>query len=258
MVPYAEPLEVAARQARSLDVTEHRPWPLPERPWVLAETCRDQLFAHWRVSAAALREYLPEEVGVDEYDGSAWLGVTPFAVEGLRVRGLLPVPVVSSFLELNVRTYVTHGDRPGIWFLSLDASSRLAVEAARRLYRLRFFRATITVQRQAGRVVYVCARDDRHAFSGSYRPVGEPRPADPGSLEHFLTERYCLYTEDRGRLFRADIHHRPWLLQAVEAAIELNTMPPDWLSLEDEPLFLYSASQDVILWSLEEVTGKVT
>jgi uncharacterized protein len=258
MVPFAELLDVAARQARSLQVTDHRPWPLPERPWVLAETCRDQLFAHWRVSAAALREHLPEDVGVDEHDGFAWLGVTPFAVDGLRVRGLLPVPVASSFLELNVRTYVTYGDRPGIWFLSLDASSRLAVEAARRLYRLPFFRAAITMQRQAGRVDYDCAHDDGRAFSGSYRPIGESRAAAPGSLEHFLTERYCLYTENRGRLFRADIHHRPWPLQPADAAIERNTTPPDWLRLEEEPLLLYSASQDVVLWPLEQVTRRDT
>jgi uncharacterized protein YqjF (DUF2071 family) len=254
----AELLETPARQASSLDVTDHRPWPVPKRPWILAGTCRNQLFAHWRVSAAALREHLPEEVAVDEHDGSAWLGVTPFAVDGLRVRGLLPVPVASSFLELNVRTYVTYGDRPGIWFLSLDASSRLAVEAARGLYRLPFFRATITMQRRAARVVYDCARDDGRAFSGSYRPVGEPRAAEPGSLEHFLTERYCLYTEHRGRLCRADIHHRPWPLQRADAEIELNTLPPDWLRLEDKPLFLCSASQDVLLWPLERVTPSDT
>jgi uncharacterized protein YqjF (DUF2071 family) len=200
-----------------------------------------------------VREHVPDAVDVDEYDGSAWLGVTPFAVTGLRARGMLPLPLVSSFLELNVRTYVTRNGRPGIWFLSLDASSQVAVEAARRLYRLPFFRATITLRRLGGRVAFDCARDDGRAFSGSYRPSGPHVRAEPGSLEHFLTERYCLYAEDEGRLLRADIHHRPWPLQPADAAIELNTMPPDRIRLEGDPLLHYSARQDVVIWPLEEV-----
>jgi uncharacterized protein len=254
----ADLLETPARQARSLDETDHRAWPPPTRPWVLAETCNDQLFAHWRVSAAALRGHLPDALEVEEHDGSAWLGVTPFAVDGLRIRGLLPIPRASTFLELNARTYVRHGDRPGIWFLSLDASSRLAVEAARRLYRLPFFRAAITLQREAGRVVYDCAREDGRAFSVSYRPVGAAFEPEQGSLDHFLTERYCLYAVDSDRVLRADIHHRPWSLRPAEAAIELNTMPPDWLRLDGEPVLRYSARQDVLLWPLQEVAVRDT
>jgi uncharacterized protein YqjF (DUF2071 family) len=251
-------LETPARQARSLEAAGHRPWPLPTRSWVLAETCRDQLFAHWRVSAAALRDHLPDALEVDEHDGSAWLAVTPFAVDGLRVRGLLPLPRASSFLELNVRTYVTHGDRPGIWFLSLDASSRLAVEVARRLYRLPFFQATIGLRREAERLAYDCARDDGRAFSASFAPVGDASPAGPGSLEGFLVERYCLYVEQGGRLCRAEIHHRPWPLRRADADIELNTMPPDWLRLDDEPLFHCSGRQDVLIWPLERVADRDT
>jgi len=220
---------------------------------VLGQTLDDQLFAHWRVSSEALREHLPDGLDVDEYDGSAWLGVTPFAVTGLRARGMVPLPLVSSFFELNVRTYVTLDLRPGIWFLSLDASSQLVVEAARRLYRLPFFRATITLRRRDSWIVYDCARDDGRAFSGSYAAVGERFNAEPGSLEHFLTERYCLYAEDDGRLFRADIHHRPWPLQPAEATIELNTMAPDWVRLEGDPVLHYSARQDVVIWPREEV-----
>jgi len=236
----------------------HRPWPLPDRSWVLGQTLDDQLLAHWRVSSEALREHLPGGLDVDEYDGSGWLGVTPFAITGLRARGMVPLPLVSSFLELNVRTCVTRDGRPGVWFLSLDASSQLVGEAARRLYRLPFFRATITLRRRGGWIVYDCARDDGRAFSGSYRPSGAPFGAEPGSLEHFLTERYCLYAEDGGRLFRADIHHRPWRLQPAEATIELNTMPPDWVRLEGDPVLHYSARQDVLIWPLEEVTASDT
>jgi uncharacterized protein YqjF (DUF2071 family) len=224
----------------------------------MGQTWDDLLFAHWRVPTEVLREHVPEGVEVQEFDGSGWVGVTPFVVTGLRARGMLPLPLVSSFLELNVRTYVTRDDKPGIWFFSLDASSQLAVEAARRLYRLPYFHARIGLRRRGNRILYDCARDDGKAFSGAYAPVGERFTATEGSLEHFLAERYCLYAEDRGRIFRADIHHRPWPLQPATAEIELNTMPPDGIGLDGEPLLHYSARQDVVIWPLVEVAGSDT
>jgi uncharacterized protein YqjF (DUF2071 family) len=257
-VVISELLAAPVRQTSSLAETEHRPWPLPDTPWVMGQTWDDLLFAHWRVPTDAVREHVPAGLEVDEYDGSAWLGVTPFVVTGLRARGLLPLPLVSSFLELNVRTYVTRDGKPGIWFFSLDASSQVAVAAARRLYRLPYFHANVVLRRRGTRIGYDCARDDGKAFSGSYAPVGERFHATPGSVEHFVAERYCLYAEDGGRLFRADIHHRPWPLQPAEAAIELNTMPPDWARLEGEPLLHYSARQDVVIWPLARVPPSAT
>jgi uncharacterized protein YqjF (DUF2071 family) len=246
-------LNAPARQASSLGETEHRPWPLPTSSWVIAQTLDDLLFAHWRVGSDVLRPHVPDPLSIDERDGSAWVGVTPFVVTGLRARGLFPLPYVSSFRELNVRTYVTFGDKPGIWFFSLDASSELAVRAARRLYRLPYFRAQITLERRSGRLLYECVRDEAKAFSGSYRGLGAPKAAEAGRLEHFLTERYCLYAEDEGRLFRAEIHHRPWPLQRAEGSIDLNTMPPDDISLDGDPLLHYSGRQDVVIWPPEEV-----
>jgi uncharacterized protein YqjF (DUF2071 family) len=248
-----ELLTAPARQATSLAETEHRPWPLPSSSWVMGQTWDDLLFAHWRVAADSLRPHVPEGLSIDERDGSAWVGVTPFVVTGLRARGLFPLPYVSSFRELNVRTYVTLDDRPGIWFFSLDASSEVAVMAARRLYRLPYFRAHITLERRGGRLLYECVRNEGKAFSGSYRGTGTPTAAKPGSLEEFLTERYCLYAEHAGRLFRADIHHRPWPLEPAEASIDLNTMPPDGITLEGDPILHYSRRQDVVIWPLEEV-----
>jgi uncharacterized protein len=239
------------RQASSVEETSHRPWPLPREPWVMGQTWDDLLFAHWRVDAARLRDLVPDGLEVDEHDGSAWLGVAPFQLNGLRARGLYALPFLSSFRELNVRTCVTRDEKPGIWFLSLDASSQIAVEAARRLYKLPYFHAQISLGRRDGRIVYECVRNERKTFSGSYRGVGDPAPPRPGSVEHFLTERYCLYAEDRGRLYRAEIHHRPWPLQAAEAKIDLNTIPPEELSLRGDPLLHYSQRQDVVIWPLE-------
>jgi uncharacterized protein len=246
-----------ARQAASLTDADHRPWPLPERSWVQGQTWDDLLFAHWRVDEAGLREYIPDEVPIDTHDGSAWLGITPFRVTGLRLRGMVPLPFLSSFLELNVRTYVTVDGKPGIWFFSLDAESQWVVEAARRTYRLPYYGARMSARTRGGRIVYDSARirEPGKAFSASYTPVGDVFHAEPGSLEWFLTERYCLYTlDERQDLARADIHHGLWPLQRAEADVELNTMPPERIELPDEePLVHFSRRQDVVIWPLEAV-----
>jgi uncharacterized protein len=222
----------------------------------MGQTWEDLLFAHWRVPESVLRAQVPDGLDVETHDGAAWLGVTPFRVSGLRLRGMLPLPRLSSFFELNVRTYVVRDDRPGIWFFSLDASSRLAVEAARRIYRLPYFRARIAARPARGGITYDCARIEEpgRAFSGRYAPADGPVEPRPGTLEHFLTERYCLYARDETGLYRADIHHEPWPLQVAEAEIELNTMPPEGVELPDEqPVLHFSRRQDVVIWPLERV-----
>jgi uncharacterized protein YqjF (DUF2071 family) len=247
----------AARQAASLDASAHRQWPLPERPWLMGQTWHDLLFVHWAVEEEQLRAHVPEALELDSFEGRTYVGITPFRIGGLRARGTLPLPLVSSFLELNVRTYVTAGGNPGILFFSLDASSRLAVEAARRAYKLPYHRATITAVRRGDWLDYACARvgaERPYVFEGHYRPVGRVSPARPGTLEAFLAERYCLYTVDgHGALHRAEIHHAPWPLQRAEARIDLNTMPPDGIELAGEPLLHFSSRQDAVIWPLEKV-----
>jgi uncharacterized protein YqjF (DUF2071 family) len=216
----------------------------------MGQTWVDLLFAHWRVDRSALRAHVPDGLEVQEHDGSAWLGIVPFEIAGLRARGMLALPFISNFRELNVRTCVTRDDKPGIWFFSLDASSQIAVEAARRIYKLPYFRAHMTTDRRGGRIVYESVRDEHTAFSVTYRGTGATGAPSPGTLEHFLTERYCVYAGDRGKLFRAEIHHAPWPLQRAEASIDLNTMPPDELVLEGDPMFHFSARQDAVIWPL--------
>jgi uncharacterized protein len=253
-------LDGPVRQRAGLEQTEHRPWPLPEEPWTIAQSWEELLFLHWRVDAAALRKLVPEELELDEHDGSAWLGITPFLITGFRLRGTLPVPVISSFPELNVRTYVTADGKPGIWFFSLDTPSRLAVEAARRTYRLPYFHSRATLERRADRVEFASSRRDAErpfVFEATYRPEGgselEPQP---GTLEHFLTERYCLYAHYDEGLHRADIHHPPWELQPAEAQVRLNTMPPDGIELGPEKLLCHlAARQDVVIWPLERAAA---
>jgi uncharacterized protein YqjF (DUF2071 family) len=254
-----ELLLAPSRQVGSLEQTEHRPWPLPRGSWIMGQSWQDLLFAHWRVDPAAVRKLVPEELSVDEHDGSAWLGVTPFEITGFRLRGMFPLPLVSSFPEINVRTYVTAEDKPGIWFFSLDTSSQLAVEAARRAYKLPYFHARISLERRGRRVEYAAARRESQrpfVFEGSYKPAGEAVEPESGSLEHFLTERYCLYAADESGLDRAEIHHGPWRIGPADAEIGENTMAPDGLEPKGEPLFHLAERQDVVIWPLEPLAGR--
>jgi uncharacterized protein YqjF (DUF2071 family) len=249
--------DAAVRQARSVEQTEHRPWPLPERRWVMGQSWESLLFAHWRVPADQLRGHVPEALEIEEHDGSAWLAITPFRLTGLRGRGMVPLPGVSSFNELNVRTYVRAADgKSGIWFFSLDATSRLAVRAARRQYKLPYFDARMTLDRGDGWVDVECARleEQGRVFSGRYREAGAGSVSPRGSLVWFLTERYCLYTTDAaGELYRAEIHHTPWVLHQAEAEIELTSIAP--FPLSGEPLCHLAEPQDVVIWSLERVAA---
>jgi uncharacterized protein YqjF (DUF2071 family) len=201
-----------------------------------------------------MREHVPRELSVDVFDGDAWLGVTPFEVTGLRLISMPPIPWLSTFLEINVRSYVTVAGKPGIFFFSLDAASALAVQAARRYYRLPYFRARMSAERAGSSIRYSSERlrspPGQFAFRGGYGPSGPVFQASLGSLEYFLTERYCLYTVHEGRVFRGEIHHPPWPLQRAEGDIELNTMAPPGIETSGEPLLHFSARQDVVIWPL--------
>jgi uncharacterized protein len=244
-------------QRRALAETTHRPWPSPARAWLMGQTWYSLLFAHWAVSPEALRPLVPEPLELDLREGQAWLGVTPFVVAGLRARGTPPLPWVSRFPELNVRTYVDYGGRPGIYFFSLDAARLAAVAAARRAYRLPYFHAEMSARHEGQTVFY----ESKRIHSGgpspelrmSYGATGPRLPVEHGSLERWLAERYCLYVVDeRGRALRADIHHAPWPLQPAVATIEFNTMArPLGLELDSDPLLHYSARQDTLIWALE-------
>jgi len=226
----------------------------------MGQTWTDLLFAHWSVAPETLAGVVPEQLALDTYDGRAWIGVTPFAVRNLRVRLTLPVPSISTFPEINVRTYVSVDNKPGIFFFSLDADSHAAVSAARRLYRLPYFHSRIAIARDGPEVRYDATRADADApadasFRGSYRPVGARFQPPVGTLAHWLLERYCLYTlDDQQRVRRAEIHHPRWPVQRAQATIETNTMAAELgLALEDDPLLHYARRQDVVFWALERV-----
>jgi len=233
-------------------MTAHRPWPLPRMPWVMSQSWRRLLFAHWRVPASVLRPLIPSELTLEEYDGTAWLGQVPFVLRDMRMRGM-PALSAISFPEMNLRTYVRYGSRSGIWFFTLEAASHLAVKGARTFFRLPYHHAHMHVSEHGGWIEYRSTRTNGNAvFEGRYRPAGAAFEPRHGTLEHFLTERYALFTVLRnGRVLRGDIHHGPWQLQPAEAEISLNTVPAaHGIALPDSrPLLHYSQRQDTLIWA---------
>lgn len=213
------------------------------------------LFAHWQVPADDLRRHLPPELDLDLFERQAWLGVIPFRMSGVRLRGMPPLPGLSAFLELNVRTYVRHGEQRGVWFLSLDAANRPAVRAARRWYNLPYFEAAMNLEERGGEIAYSSHRTHRGAppaeFLARYGPVGPEQRAGRGTLEEFLMERYYLFTGSRHGLSLGEIHHQPWALQPARADIATNTMAQaSGLRLEGPPLALHFARRlDVRIWA---------
>ena len=237
-----------------LQQVSHRPWPMPGESWVMAQTWHDLLFAHWPVETSNLHAHVPERLKIDTFDGQAWLAVVPFRMTGIRLRGTPALSWISAFPELNVRTYVSCEGKPGVWFFSLDAGNPLAVAIARKWFHLPYFRARMRCVQSDGWIEYFSHRTHAGApkasFHGSYRPVAPVSVPQIGTLEYFLTERYCLYTADaRGHLIRAEIHHLPWPLQRAEAQFARNTMAQSLgLPLAGSPLLHFSKLQDVLVW----------
>lgn len=215
-------------------------------------------FIHWRVDADAIRRQLPKGMVLDCFDGSAWLGVVPFLMNRVHARWLPGIPPTNRFLELNVRTYVICDGKPGVWFFSLDASSRLAVWGARTFFNLPYFNAEMAASFET-RVEYRSRRTHRGSaggeFEAAYEPTGKVFRSETGTLEHWLTERYCLYTaNEHGQIGRADVQHEPWPLQNGRVEIVKNTLGQlPGLKLEGEPeSVLFARRLDVLGWTLED------
>ena len=224
----------------------------------MKQTWHHLLFAHWPVAAEELEPLVPNPLQLDVFQGKAWIGVVPFDMSGIRLKHLPEIPFASRFAEINVRTYVTIDHKPGVYFFSLDATNWLAVQAARLLYRLPYFYAEIEIKKQEGWIYYRSNRrggKQPFAFEGKYRPASKPFQSRQGSLEHWLTERYCFYTCHQNRLYRCDILHEPWMLQQAEAEIADHSIVK-CAGIEPanvQPLLHYSERKEVLIRGLDEV-----
>lgn len=239
---------------RVLQFTEHRPFPVPEHPWVMRQRWDDTLFLHWPVSPDVLQPHIPNGVELDLYDGTAWIGIVLFEVNGLRGRYLPPIPFTNTFPEVNVRTYVKKNGKPGVYFFSLDTPNKLAIKAARTGYSLPYFFADVSMKRSTTDVDCLSIRKERglprESLHVVYRPDGEAIPNKEGSFPHWMAERYCLWSLFGDELFRTDIHHRKWALESVDIELKVNTMaqyvPREYLN--KAPIAHYSLSKNTLFW----------
>jgi uncharacterized protein YqjF (DUF2071 family) len=222
----------------------------------MAQTWHDLLFAHWSVDAERLRELIPSGLELDTFEGRAWIGVVPFRLSGIRPRFAPALPWISAFPELNLRTYVKRGTWSGVWFFALEAARRIAVSVARSWFHLPYFHARMSCVAAGEALDYASERihpgAPRAAFRARYRPIAPIELAPVGSLEHWLTERYCLFAADgRGMIRRGDIHHAPWPLQKAEARIETCTLPgAHGIELPSiAPHLLFARRIDVRVWA---------
>ena len=232
-----------------------RPCPPPGAPWVLAQTWLDTCLLHWPVEVEDLRRAVPAVLPLDTFEGRAWLTMTPLFVRGSHPRLVPPFGPWASFPELNLRTYTTVGGRPGIYFLTLDCASAVAVAAARAIYRVPYRLARMAMRREGARTVFGSRRVGPGPLPArvvvAYAPVGEPVTAAPGSLDHWLLERYCCYGVDRLLgVLRTEIAHPPWRTHRAEVELRENTLlRAHGLAVEGAPLAHLARRQDVRFWA---------
>lgn len=219
----------------------------------MEQTWNDLLFAHWPISPQVMRKLVPSALALDMFNSQCWVAVTPFHMSGIRFRWLPKLPGLSAFPELNVRTYVTHGGKPGVYFFSLDAGSRIAVCAARETYHLPYFHARMSSTDHDGWIRYHSVRSQAE-LKAKFRPVAPVQLRKAGTLEHWLSERYCLYTTIGNAVYRAEIHHQPWPLQNAECEISINSMAASaGIQLPAiQPLLHFAKRLEVLIWPLKK------
>lgn len=221
---------------------------------------RELLFAHWVVDATVVRPLIPAGLQLDLFEDRCYVGAVPFLMERVTPRLVPPLPGLHAFPELNLRTYVTLGGKPGVWFFSLDAGQKLAVRVARRFFHLAYFDARFEIALEGSQVNYSSVRTHHEAaaakFSATYEAIGPVYRSAPGTLDAWLTERYCLYSSDAlGRIYRGEIDHQPWPLQRATATIHTNTLGK-WLGIDlnHSPVTLHFAkSLDVHAWNVTRI-----
>ena len=237
---------------------------------------------HWPIQAELLRFLIPKDLEIDTFEGSAWIGIVPFTMWGIRASFLPSVPGARAFHELNVRTYVHYQGVPGVWFFSLDAANSLAVWGARRFYSLPYFNAQMNLKQNGNTIEYDAVRVDKLTYDEFFLAERAGFPADserrvfdksgavelkmvwnsgeslprskPDSLAFFLTERYCLYALRHGQICRARIFHEPWPLRKATIGSYQSTMIESLglPALTGQPLLHYADSIAVNIWPLKK------
>ncbi|KIL73346.1 YqjF family protein [Bacillus badius] len=236
---------------------QHRPIPLPSSSWLMTQVWSNVLFMHWPIQPEALKGVFPPSLQIDLYDHTAWVGLVPFQVSNMRFHGLPSIPLFRSFLQLNVRTYVTHQGIPGVYFFSLDVNHLPSVVGARLFYLLPFRQS-----KMAATLNDSCRFQSSYSFGQEeeeldvcYTPLSSPYSADKGTFDYWATERYCIFTSRGNKLYRGDIHHTRWSLQKADATFFRNTMAPflpanHW---NEQPIVHFSKEKKAFFWPLQKI-----
>jgi uncharacterized protein YqjF (DUF2071 family) len=253
-----------------LYAVEHRPWLPPDSHWLLSQSWNDVLLLHFAMKPETLRRLVPEELTLELYEGVAWLTISPFSASHVRPSGVPPLPGISFSSQISVRTYVTMGGKPGIYYFSMDTTNLSTVWFARMFFRMQYWHSSIQVSGatinspktqnaeihfRARRLHGPAAQNGAARLDVEYAPEGAPTRARTGSLNEFLTERYCVYSCHRKSFYRTEIHHQPWPLQQVQVDLRDNSMAePLGLTLPEEPeLCHFSRSLKMLTWAPERV-----
>lgn len=239
--------------------TEQRPFPLPHKPWVMTQTWNNLLFSHWPVPSVLIKDLVPSSLEVDLYNETAWIGIIPFYVNHMRFRGLPNIPYLHSYLELNVRTYVTYKGIPGVYFFSLDANKWMNVIGAKIGALLPYRYATMDMKVEDLTVHFHSERkystNPKIILNLTYRPTSDVYLPNFDSLEYWLFERYCFFTAKGKHLYRGDIHHDRWRVSDAEISLYANSMAPFLPEhyIESQPLVHYSTKKQVFAWPLKKL-----
>lgn len=231
-----------------INAIDHRPWELPAAQWTYYQEWSRALFLHWKVPAELLRELVPPHLDLDTYNGDTWVSLVAFTMEQIRPKGLPAIGFISNFDEINLRTYVTSENKAGVYFLSIEAGKPLSAYTARVLSGLPYEPASI--RRRTEAVQRYTSSNTKRGFHLDASFSIANKEVHKSALDRFLTEKYCLYMEKSGRLFRYDIHHEPWDLYQVEQ-IDLHvTYRVGQVALSGNPdLAHYSDGVKVIAWN---------
>lgn len=238
----------------------HRSWPLPSANWIMKQSWRNLLFIHWPIQPELLRPYIPPSLQLDIFNGSAWLSVVVFDMIGIYPRGCSSVSLTPKFSEVNVRTYVQYEGKPGVYFLSLDVGDWASLHIAKKWYRLPYYHAVTSIRKIGQTFHYESIRKGKSTTSitskGTYTPVSDVFFSRKETLEHWLTERYCLYsTDQKANLYCGEIHHRPWPLQQTEIEITSHTLfHPYHIDVKDvQPVYHFSKGIDTLFWNIKKI-----
>ncbi|TSJ46621.1 YqjF family protein [Fluviicola chungangensis] len=238
---------------RLFQSVSHRPWPIPTKSWSYYQEWNHALFLHWKVEPGLLEPFIPKGLELDTYEGEAWISLVAFTMEKIRPKNLPAFSPVSNFHEINIRTYVTHNNKPGVYFLNIEAQKLVSAKLSKLLSGLPYEKAKmIRIQKNIFQEYTSNLKKKGFRFSAKYTVSNKPVPKT--ELDLWLTERYCLYLDRGLKTYMYEIHHLPWELLEVEMNEIQTTYRFGEIDLKNKPDRVhYSPGVKVLAWKKEKL-----